>query len=157
MKQLKTQNNRNRSHARASGSLSVELACGSFMTVIFVLLGLHLGIIIFGAYLNDRVCRDACRNAAQGQDLTESTKLANAVIKGYQSTTFLSAPQIAAPIVYQDFGGTPPAQTSPYVQVRTTTQASMPFGVLAFFNAGVLQDGKLTFTKTYTFPIVRTK
>ncbi|HNN64010.1 MAG TPA: hypothetical protein PKH78_13255, partial [Candidatus Obscuribacter sp.] len=55
------------------GSLSVELASGSFLMVVFVLLSLHLGIIIFGAYLNDRVCRDACRNAAQGKDLVEST------------------------------------------------------------------------------------
>ncbi|MBL8083589.1 MAG: hypothetical protein JNN26_13305 [Candidatus Obscuribacter sp.] len=142
---------------RKRGSLSVELTCGSMLMVVFVVLGLHLGIFVFGAYLNDRVCRDACRNAAQGQDLSESTKLANAVIKGYQPNTFLSAPQIVAPIVYQDYAGSPPAQTSPYVQVKTITQATMPFGLLAFFNAGVLQDGKLTFVKSYTFPIVRVK
>lgn len=142
---------------RKKGSLSVELTCGSMLMVVFVVLGLHLGIIVFGAYLNDRVCRDACRNAAQGQDLSESTRLANAVIKGYQQNTFLSAPQIAGPIVYQDYAGSPPAQTSPYVQVKTITQATMPFGLLAFFNDGVLQDGKLTFVKSYTFPIVRVK
>ncbi|MBI5176368.1 MAG: hypothetical protein SFV17_13380 [Candidatus Obscuribacter sp.] len=139
------------------GSLSVELASGSFLMVVFVLLSLHLGIIIFGAYLNDRVCRDACRNAAQGKDIGESTRLANAVVKGYSSSSFLDAPQIAAPLVYQDFAGSPPSQTSPYVSVTTTTKATMPFGVLAFFDAGILQDGKLTFRKTYTFPIVRIK
>ncbi|NJL72529.1 MAG: hypothetical protein HC888_13660 [Candidatus Competibacteraceae bacterium] len=122
-----------------------------------MLLSLHLGIIIFGAYLNDRVCRDACRNAAQGKDIGESTKLANAVVKGYSSSSFLEAPQIVGPLVYQDFAGSPPSQTSPYVSVTTTTGAVMPFGVLSFFNAGVLQDGKLTFRKTYTFPIVRIK
>ncbi len=102
------------------GSLSVELASGSFLMVVFVLLSLHLGIIIFGAYLNDRVCRDACRNAAQGKDLVESTRLASAVVKGYSSSSFLDAPQIAAPLVYQDFAGSPPSQTSPYVSVTTT-------------------------------------
>jgi hypothetical protein len=142
---------------RESGSLSVELACGSLLTTVFVILGLHIGILIFGAYLNDRVCRDACRNAAQGQTLAEATKLANVVIKGYASNGFLGAPKLAGPIVYQDFGGAPPAQTSPYVQVKTTTEANMPFGAFAYFNAGVLQDGKIQFTKSYTFPIVRAK
>lgn len=141
---------------RAScASLSVELACGSFFMLIFVLLSLHLGIGIFGAYVNDRACRDACRNAAQGKDLTESTKLAKTVVKGYRGSSFLSAPEITGPIVYQDFGGKPPAQTSPFVQVTTVTQATMPFGLLSFFNTVFLQDGKIAFRKSYTFPIVR--
>jgi hypothetical protein len=138
-------------------SLSVELACGSFFMVLFVLLGLHLGIGIFGAYVNDRACRDACRNAAQGKDLTESTKLATTVIKGYRDSSFLSAPKISSPLVYQDFGGKPPAQTSPFVQVSTETQVTLPFGVLAFFNTAFLKDGKIAFRKSYTFPIVRIK
>jgi hypothetical protein len=123
--------------------------------LVFVLLSLHLGIGIFGAYVNDRACRDACRNAAQGKNLTESTKLATTVIKGYRECSFLGAPKITAPIIYQDYAGKPPAQTSPFVQVTTETQATMPFGVLSFFNAGFLQDGKITFRKSYTFPIVR--
>lgn len=143
--------------ARKRGSLSVELTCGSVMAAVFVVIALHLGIIVFGAYINDRVCRDACRQAAQGQDLAESTKLASAVIKSYPGGTFLSQPKLDGAVVYQDFGGSPPAQTSPYVQVRTKTEAIMPFGPLAFFNAGVLQDGKVAFVKSYTFPIVRVK
>lgn len=148
------------SHRRASrksGSLIVELASGTLLTVVFVLLGLHMGIIIFGAYQNDRVCRDACRNAAQGMDATEANKLVNVVLLGYNDTDFLKAPKLSGPVVYQDYGGNPPAQTSPYVQVETTTEANMPFGVLAFFNSGILQDGKLKFSKKYTFPIVRTR
>ena len=125
--------------------------------VVFVLLALHLGIIVFGAYLNDRVCRDACRNAAQGMDLAEANKLAKVVLLGYSDNNFLTAPKLSAPIVYQDYGGNPPVANSPYVQVETTTEANMPFGVLAFFNSGILQDGKLKFSKKYTFPIVRTR
>lgn len=155
-----SQTKKTSSHRRASrksGSLIVELASGTLLTVVFVLLGLHLGIIIFGAYQNDRVCRDACRNAAQGMDATEANKLVNVVLLGYNDTDFLKAPKLSGPVVYQDYGGNPPAQTSPYVQVETTTEANMPFGVLAFFNSGILQDGKLKFSKKYTFPIVRTR
>ncbi|MBA4074841.1 MAG: hypothetical protein C0508_07340 [Cyanobacteria bacterium PR.023] len=142
---------------RAKGSLAVEFVCGCFLASVFVALGLHLGIAIFGAYANDRACRDACRNAAQGQDLTEATKLANVILKSYQASGFLSAPKMSAPIVYQDFAGRAPAQTSPYVQVSTSTDVLMPLGTLSFFNAGTLQDSKLSFVKTYTFPIVRVK
>lgn len=142
---------------RAKGSLAVEFVCGCFLASVFVALGLHLGIAIFGAYANDRACRDACRNAAQGQDLTEATKLASVILKSYQASGFLSAPKMSAPIVYQDFAGHAPAQTSPYVQVSTSTDVLMPLGTLSFFNAGTLQDSKLSFVKTYTFTIVRVK
>ena len=138
-------------------SLTVELTCGSLLVLVFVIVGLHLGIAIFGAYSNDRACRDACRNAAQGSDLVEATKLANVILKGYPAAGFLSAPTLTGPVVYQDFGGSPPPQTSPFVQVSTKTLVTMPFGVFAFFNSGPLQDGKIAFSKTYTFPIVRIK
>lgn len=139
------------------GSLAVEFVCGSLLATVFVALALHLGIAIFGAYANDRACRDACRNAAQGQDLTEATKLAKVILKGYQSSGFLSAPTISAPIVYEDFAGRNLPQTSPYVQVSTSTDVFMPLGTLGFFNADTLKDSKLSFAKTYTFPIVRVK
>ena len=142
---------------RATGSLAVEFVCGCLLASVFVALGLHMSIAIFGAYANDRACRDACRNAAQGQDLAEATKLANVILKSYQSSSFLSAPKISAPIVYQDFAGKVPPQTSPFVQVSTSTDVLMPLGTLSFFNAGTLQDSKLSFVKTYTFPIVRLK
>ncbi|CAN5240781.1 hypothetical protein BH11CYA1_BH11CYA1_04920 [soil metagenome] len=142
---------------RAKGSLAVEFVCGCLLASVFVALGLHMSIAIFGAYSNDRACRDACRNAAQGQDLTEATKLAKVVLKSYQASSFLSAPKISAPIVYQDFGGRVMPQDSPYVQVSTSTDVTMPLGTLSFFNAGTLQDSKLSFVKTYTFPIVRVK
>jgi hypothetical protein len=136
----------------AKGSLAVEFVCGCLLASVFVALGLHLGIAIFGAYANDRACRDACRNAAQGQDLAEATKLANVILKSYQASGFLSAP-----IVYQDFAGNALPHTSPFVQVSTSTDVLMPLGTLSFFNAGTLQDSKLSFVKTYTFPIVRIK
>jgi hypothetical protein len=147
-----------REGARSSrGSISVELACGSLLVSVFVIVALHLGVAIFGAFINDRACRDACRNAAQGETPTEASQLVNVMLNAYQATGFVSNPTLSAPIVYQDFGGTPPAQTSPYVQVTTSTLVTMPLQAFAFFGSGFLQDGKLTFTKTYTFPIVRVK
>lgn len=139
------------------GSLSVELSCGSLLVSVFVVVALHLGVAIFGAFINDRACRDACRNAAQGETPAEAGQLVNVMLSAYQATGFVSNPTLSAPIVYQDFGGSPPAQTSPYVQVTTSTLVTMPLQAFAFFSSGILQDGKLAFTKTYTFPIVRVK
>ncbi|MBL0185755.1 MAG: hypothetical protein IPP97_08495 [Candidatus Obscuribacter sp.] len=141
----------------SSGSLLVELSCGSLLVMLFVLVSIHLGPAIFAAYANDHACRDACRNASQARDAAEAQKLVQVILKDYQSQGFLSSPTVSSPIVYQDFGGTPPAQTSPYVKVTTSTTMTMPFGVLSFFNSGPLQDGKVSFTKSYTFPIVRVK
>jgi hypothetical protein len=63
---------------------------------------------------------------------------------------------LVIPIVYQDFGGTPPnAQTSPYVQVTTTTTSTLPFLPLNFLTSQFTQDQSMTFSQTYTFPIVR--
>lgn len=138
------------------GSLMVELSCGSLLVMLFVLVGIHLGPAIFAAYANDHACRDACRNAAQARDSAEAGKLVQVILKDYQGQGFISSPAVSK-IVYQDFGGNPPAQTSPYVQVTTSTTMTMPFGVLAFFNSGPLQDGRVAFTKSYTFPIVRVK
>jgi hypothetical protein len=42
--------------------------------------------------------------------------------------------------------------------VTTTTVAVLPFRPLSFMGSGTtLQDGKIPFTQTYTFPIVRVK
>lgn len=140
-----------------TGSLLVELSCCSFMMLVFVILAVHLSAIIFGAYMNDVACRDAARAAAQGEDLTQATRLAQTVLKGHETVSFVGKPVLKSPIVYQTFNGAPDPQSSPYVQLTTSTEVTLPFQPLTFFGTAQFQDGKLKFSNTYTFPIVRLK
>lgn len=139
------------------GSLLIELSCGSFFFTLFAVLAMHMCVSMYGAFFNDQACRDAARAAAQGENITQATRQAQAVLKSHQiNNGYLSSPVLKLPIVYNDFGGSPPPQTSPYVQLTTSTTVTPPFQAMTFFNAGLLQDGKIVFTQTYTFPIVRT-
>lgn len=157
----KSQPIRSGHHASARthrGSLLVELACGSVFLLIFVLISVYMSILICGAYFNDRSCRDAARAAAQGEDLAQATRMARAVLQGHApGGGFVAAPVLQTPIIYQDFGGAPPLQTSPYVQVTTRTAVSIPFAPLQMFGATGFADRTLSFSQTYTFPIVRLK
>jgi hypothetical protein len=142
---------------KSSGSLVIELTACAFLFTFFAILAVHVGVMIFGAFLNDRACRDAARAAAQGKTIAQATQLAKAVLVSHRQTnSFLTSPNLQIPIVYQDFGGNPPnPQTSPYVQVTTTTTSTLPFKALNFQGDVFTQDQTLTFSQTYTFPIVR--
>jgi Flp pilus assembly protein TadG len=135
------------------GALIVELTAALFLMTFFVILAIHIGIIIYGAFLNDAACRDAARAAAQAKTQVIATQQAQAVLVSHkQNNGYLSSPVLVVPIVYQ--GNSPNAQTSPYVQVTTTTTVNLPFPAMNFltqvFNAGQ----NYTFSQTYTFPIV---
>jgi hypothetical protein len=69
----------------------------------------------------------------------------------------MSGPALYVPVIYQDFGGSPPAQTSPYVTVATTTTIILPFNPIKFDGATFLASGNTSFTQSYTYPIVRFK
>jgi len=154
LKQLKSGRAQRRSR---SGSLILELTACTFLFTFFAIMAVHVGVMIFGAFVNDRACRDAARAAAQGKTLAQATQLASAVLVAHQqANSFLTSPALQTPIVYQDFGGTPPnAQTSPYVQVTTTTTATLPFIPINFLTAVFNNDKTAVFSQTYTFPIVR--
>jgi len=139
------------------GTLVIELTACAFLFTFFAILAVHVGVSIFGAFLNDRACRDAARAAAQGKTSAQATALAKAVLVSHkQSNSFLTSPNLQIPIVYQDYGGSPPnSQTSPYVQVTTTTTSTLPFKSLNFQGLTFTQDQTMTFSQTYTFPIVR--
>lgn len=143
----------------AHGHAAIELICSSFFLFVFAVLSADICIVLFGAYQNDRACRDAARSAAQGQDVAQSTKLANAALKAHAGDGYyFSDPVLDAAVVYNDFGGTPPPATSPFVKVATRTTARVPFSPLRFTSDAVFLDGgAVTFKQSYTFPIVRTK
>jgi len=135
------------------GALIVELTAALFLMTFFVILAIHIGIIIYGAFLNDRACRDAARAAAQAKTQAVATQNAQAVLVSHkQAGNYLSSPSLTVPIVYQ--GNSPNAQTSPYVQVTTTTQVTLPFPAMNFLTQIFNADSTYKFTQTYTFPIV---
>lgn len=136
------------------GSLVLELSVACFFMLVFALLSVHSAVAVFGAYINDRACRDACRAAAQASTLDEAHTLVYAVLKNHASGSFLTAPKIVGNIEYQDYGGKPSPNVSPYVKLSTSLDANLPFQPLAFFGQD-FKDGKIVFTKSYAFPIVR--
>lgn len=136
----------------------IELSCSAFMFLVFTILTADMGVLIYGAEFNDRSCRDAARAAAQGQDAEQSTQLVTAILKAHQGDGhYVVSPKLDK-LVYNDYGGNPPAHTAPYVTVTTSTTARAPFAPLEFFEgATFLRNNMFTFSQTYTFPIVRTK
>jgi hypothetical protein len=147
-------------HRRANrGTLTLELSCTAIFFSVFAYLTADLGYVLYGADFNDRACRDAARAAAQSSSLAEAIKKVNAVLQSHQGNpVIMSGPALYAPVVYQDFGGSPPPQTSPFVTVTTTTRINLPFAPIVFMGGATFgQTGNCVFTQSYTFPIVRLK
>ena len=144
---------------RSKGHAVIELSCSAFLLLVFTILTSDVCIVIFGAYQNDQACRDAARAAAQGQDQIQSTKLAIAALKAHAGDGYyFSNPAIQGIVTYIAYGGSPPPNRSPFVQLTTSTVARMPFAPLQFANGPIfVKNGTVTFTQSYAFPIVRTK
>jgi hypothetical protein len=142
---------------RKRGNTIIELAGVSSLLVVIALFCADIGIVSFGASLNDQACRDACRAAAQGSDVATATNMAKASLKAHLADGyFITTPAMkAGGLVYEDFSGSPPPDTSPYVEVTTSNTVRIPAPVL-FFGAKFGKGGTMNFSKKYTFPIVRT-
>ena len=137
------------------GALGVlELVTSALFIVVFALLGQDLALAVLGASMNDSACRDAARAAAQANDSSKSLQLAQAALKGHKSDGFfVSQPvlgALAGDFVYQDFGGSPPADISPFVTVTTQCTVRVP-APLFFYSAEFLKNGLLEFRQRYTF------
>lgn len=142
----------------ARGAHTVELACVLIVFAIVAVLCVDIAIICLANSTNDQACRDACRAAAQGKDYATALKLAQAAIKAHTVTSpYFGTPTLdMAEFQYQDFGGDPPPNTSPYVRLATYMTVKVPapvnFGGAKFYpNNGTTQVRKM-----YEFPIVKT-
>jgi hypothetical protein len=136
----------------------IPIACMMFLVFSFV--SADMGYVLYGADFNDRACRDAARGAAQTTNLADAINKVNAVLKSHQGNSMLmTGPSLYGPVVYQDFAGAPPPQTSPFVTVTTTTKINLPFAPISFMYGGPIfgQAGNMSFTQSYTFPIVKLK
>lgn len=150
-------NLKKRSRSRQSaGHVLIEFVCFAFWLLLFMYITVDVCVLLLGASANDRACRDAARAAAHGSNPTEARNLAETSLKAHASGGyFTSQPTLFGTITYQDYAGNPPAQHTPYVVVETQSTAKLPFAPIVWFNNGFSQSGSYTFSRTYTFPIVR--
>ncbi len=142
---------------RTHGHSIIELAMLSVLFSIFAVFALDIGFVLLGSQMNDEACRDAARAAAQGSDYINSIRLARAALASHKPDGYyVTQPTLdAGAFVYEDFTGSPPPDTSPYVKVTTTTSVRIPAPVF-FIGASFGKDGTMQFSKSYTFPIVKT-
>jgi hypothetical protein len=134
----------------------IEIAATSFLAVLFTLLGVDVCLLLFGAYVNDAACRDAARAAAGASDSAKGQAFALAAVQARVTDgIFIGKPTLVqGGFIYQDFGGSPPANETPYVTATTKVTVKLPVPI-TFFSATFID--KMDFTQTYTFPIVKTK
>lgn len=147
----------------SKGSAVVEMACSSIFVIIFGIFAVYMSLLVICAHITDRAARDACRAAAQTQpqaDLAltkaQATKVVNSILKSFESANaFMTAPTLQN-LIYEDFDGTPPEDTTPFVTVTVVSTAKLPFASTSFFGNTYGTDS-YTFSQTYTFPIVNTR
>lgn len=141
---------------RESGHILIEFVCFSFWLILFMYITVDVCVLLLGASANDRACRDAARAAAHGSNPTEARALAETSLKAHAGGGFFtSPPALQGNFTYNDYAGNPPPQQTPFVIVETRSTAKLPFAPIVFFNNGFTQAGTYTFSRTYTFPIVR--
>ncbi len=138
------------------GHVLIEFVCFAFWLLLFMYITTDVCVLLLGASANDRACRDAARAAAHGSNATEARNLAETSLKAHAGGGFFtSPPALFGNITYNDYAGNPPAKQTPFVVVETRSTAKLPFAPLVFFNNGFTQAGSYTFSRKYTFPIVR--
>ncbi len=137
----------------------VELACCLLGFAIVAILSVDIGIICLANSTNDQACRDAARAAAQGSDYAASLRLAQASMLSHKANSpYMSDPTLdSSAFEYEDFGGSPPPNVSPYIAVTTFMTVKVPAPV-NFAGAQFYPDnGTTEVRKTYEFPIVKTR
>ncbi len=135
----------------------VELASISVLLVVISMFVANVLILSIGSGIAERSCRDAARMAAEGSSYETALQLAQAAVKGYKGDGyFITSPIVdVASFVYNDYGGSPPVDVSPFVSVSTSCQVHIPAPILVYgLNWGT--DNNMTFSKTYVFPIIKT-
>lgn len=135
----------------------IELSMLAVLFVVMSVLCLDMGYVIMGSQMNDRACRDAARAAADADNYATALQLARAAVVPHRGDGyFVSSPTVdSSQFSYQDFGGSPPPNTSPFVSVTTSCDIRLPAPIF-FLGSSFGSSGVMNFRKTYIFPIVKT-
>jgi Flp pilus assembly protein TadG len=158
------------------GISAIEIAVASFTLLAMTAIAIDATIFTMGYARLDATTRDAAR-AAAGQQKTSTdaaypaVSCANALLAAQTQLTqhktdghFILQPTLTQTVspyfVYQDFGGnTPPGNQSPYVTVTCSEVIILPIPINFFgasFGNYLQSGGKITLSRQYTFPIVKT-
>ncbi|MDZ4834748.1 MAG: hypothetical protein SGJ27_13305 [Candidatus Melainabacteria bacterium] len=146
---------------RAPGACCLEITITAFLMCVFSVVGLDTTLIILGMSLNDAACRDAARAAAKQSSADKAIQAAQSQLRvhcadGYWITQPVLESCSAPNFVFNDFGNHPPPNTSPYVTVTTTITIKCPAPIV-FFGADFVKDGAITYSRRYTYPIIKVK
>jgi hypothetical protein len=137
----------------------IEICISAFLMVAIAAFGLDLTLIMIGLSICDTACRDAARAAAQQSTSAKAIQAAQSQLQvhstdGYWITQPTLVSTASPNFVYNDYGGNPPTNVSPYVTVTTTASVRCPAPIF-FFGASFVKGGMIQFTRSYTFPIIK--
>lgn len=140
---------------KANGFSLAEVAASSFLVILLAIFTVDICLLIFGCSVNDKACRDVVRAAAQQPNAVKALQFATASANNHKTDGFFVSPvTLPSGIVYQDYGGNPPAGETPYVSATTAVTVHL-LAPIYFFGASFTDQ--MTFTQTYTSPIIKTK
>ncbi|HEY9731380.1 MAG TPA: hypothetical protein V6C89_05675 [Drouetiella sp.] len=142
------------------GGSAVELAIGAILMITISALAMNMILLNFAMCLNDAVCRDACRAAAQTNNATAALAAAQTQLKLHATDgVFVTQPVLTSTsspdFVYNDYGGNPPASQSSYVTVTTSVTVKVPAPIVFFGAKFYAKNGTLVMQRRYTFPIIK--
>ncbi|CAN5436934.1 hypothetical protein BH10CYA1_BH10CYA1_37450 [soil metagenome] len=142
------------------GGSAVELALGAILMITLSALAMNMILLNFAMCLNDAVCRDAARAAAQTSGKAAALLAATTQLKLHATDgVFVSQPILTSTadpdFVYNDYGGNPPANQSSYVTVTTSVTVKVPAPIVFFGAKFYAKNGTLIMQRRYTFPIIK--
>lgn len=140
------------------GSALIELAAVAWVMPVAAIIAVNVGLLVFGAYINDAACRDAVRAAAQQNNELDAKAAALRAIKQFATcSNVVSSPQVLLtgdnfvfePFLDQD--GKPQTEKGPFVKVSCRLAAKLPCPII--FTASGPSD-TVEFKQSYTFPLL---
>ncbi len=151
---------------RARASVTVEIATMAFLFFIFAILAIDVVVVIMGYSILDSASRDAARAAAAAAAANSQTayqvgyQLAkNACNQQTTDTGLIGQPSVTNFVFADGLNGDPNSSPyQPYVTVTASNYVKVPIPINDFgaqFQPGA--GGKITFTRSYTFPILHAK
>jgi hypothetical protein len=143
---------------RTQGSAFVELAATAWMFVVFAYIAVDIGILVWGAWINDTACREAARAASQqNNDNDAKVAAARAVAAFATASNLVTSPKCwftAGNWEFEprlDANGTPQIKLGPYVKCTTRLDMTLPVPIV-FGETGFTKY--LIFKQSYCFPIL---
>ncbi|CAN5462157.1 hypothetical protein BH10CYA1_BH10CYA1_46550 [soil metagenome] len=136
----------------------IDLVLTTMLVSALGAIGANAAVIILACNINDAACRDATRAAAQTTSATQALMAAQTQLTIHSTgSSFVTQPELssssAPDFVYNDYGGSPPPDTSSYVAVTTSVNISIPAPIMFFGTS--LGSGPIFYRKRYVFPIVK--